>query len=160
MSLAVREAEGLRDMNVARELFAEYQRGLGVDLCFQGFDGELASLPGRYARPSGRLLFAAEGDRVLGVVALRALEGGDCEMKRLYVRPAGRGFGIGRMLAGRLIDEARLAGYNRMLLDTLPSMANAQALYRSMGFFEIAPYCANPIAGTLYMALQLATAPP
>jgi putative acetyltransferase len=138
-----------------RELFLEYQAGLGVDLCFQAFDDELASLPGRYARPTGRLLLAADGESVVGVVALRSLNGADCEMKRLYVRPAGRGSRIGRLLATTLINEARLAGYHRMLLDTLPSMAQAQALYRSIGFMEIAPYCDNPIAGTLYMALDL-----
>lgn len=158
MTPAVREAVGSRDINIARELFVEYQRALGVDLCFQDFESELAGLPGRYAPPSGRLLIAAEGDRVLGVAALRALEEGDCEMKRLFVRSAGRGSGIGRMLAGRLIDEARLAGYRRMLLDTLPAMAQAQTLYRSIGFVEIAPYCANPIPGTLYMALDLLSA--
>jgi putative acetyltransferase len=153
--LAVKEAENPRDVVTARELFLEYQRGLGVDLCFQSFDEELASLPGRYVRPTGRLLLALDADSALGVVALRALNGADCEMKRLYVRPAGRGLGVGRILAARLIDEARLAGYRRMLLDTLPAMAQAQALYRSLGFIEIAPYCENPVAGTLYMALNL-----
>ena len=153
--LAVKEAENPRDISTARELFLEYQHGLGVDLCFQSFDEELASLPGRYVRPAGRLLLAIDGESTLGVVALRALHGADCEMKRLYVRPAGRGLGVGRILASKLIDEARLAGYRRMLLDTLPAMAQAQALYRSLGFTEIAPYCENPIAGTLYMALDL-----
>jgi putative acetyltransferase len=153
--VAVQEAQDSRDTAAARDLLVEYQRGLGVDLGFQAFDDELATLPGRYARPSGRLLLANDGDRVLGVAALRALDGADCEMKRLYVRPAGRGLGVGRLLAATLIDEARLAGYRRMLLDTLPGMAQAQALYRSMGFREIAPYCENPIAGTLYMAFDL-----
>jgi ribosomal protein S18 acetylase RimI-like enzyme len=150
----IREASTATDIALARELFEEYQRTLGVDLCFQGFTGELASLPGAYARPTGRLLLVSNESLVLGVVAMRAL-GADCEMKRLYVRPAGRGLGLGRLLATHLIDEARLAGYRRMLLDTLPMMTGAQALYRSMGFTEIAAYCNNPIAGTLYMALQL-----
>jgi putative acetyltransferase len=153
--LAIHAAESPAEVAIVRELFVEYQRGLGVDLCFQAFDDELASLPGRYARPSGRLLLAADGESSLGVVALRALERGDCEMKRLYVRPVGRGLGVGRLLTSKLIDEARLAGYRRIMLDTLPSMAQAQALYRSVGFAEVAPYCANPIAGTLYMALDL-----
>jgi putative acetyltransferase len=153
--LAIHAAESPAEVAIVRELFVEYQRGLGVDLCFQAFDDELASLPGRYARPSGRLLLAADGESSLGVVALRALERGDCEMKRLYVRPVGRGLGVGRLLTSKLIDEARLAGYRRIMLDTLPSMAQAQALYRSVGFSEVAPYCANPIAGTLYMALDL-----
>jgi ribosomal protein S18 acetylase RimI-like enzyme len=151
----MQEAQNLRDIATARELFLEYQRGLGVDLCFQSFDAELGSLPGRYERPSGRLLLAIDDESAVGVVALRALNDADCEMKRLYVRPSGRGLGVGRFLATKLIDEARLAGYRRMLLDTLPSMAQAQELYRSLGFREIAPYCENPIAGTLYMALDL-----
>ena len=150
----IREASTATDIALARELFEEYQRTLGVDLCFQGFTGELASLPGAYARPTGRLLLVSNESLVLGVVAMRAL-GADCEMKRLYVRPAGRGLGLGRLLATHLIDEARRAGYRRMLLDTLPTMTGAQALYRSMGFTEIAAYCNNPIAGTLYMALKL-----
>jgi ribosomal protein S18 acetylase RimI-like enzyme len=150
----IREANTATDIAIARELFEEYQRALGVDLCFQGFTEELASLPGAYARPTGRLLLVASDSLVLGVVAMRSL-GADCEMKRLYVRPAGRGLGLGRLLATRLIDEARRAGYGRMLLDTLPTMTGAQALYRSIGFTEIAAYCNNPIAGTLYMALRL-----
>src|ERR1700760_2830772 len=142
-------------MAKARELFIEYQRALGVDLCFQGFDQELATLPGRYARPTGRLLLAIDGESILGVAALRALDGGDCEMKRLYVRAEGRGLGIGRLLTATLIEEARLAGYRRMRLDTLPGMTEAQSLYRSIGFTETAPYCGNPIAGPLYMAFDL-----
>jgi putative acetyltransferase len=160
MMFAIREAQDAADIATARELFVEYQHSLSVDLCFQAFDAELAALPGRYARPTGRLLLAADGESILGVAALRALDGADCEMKRLYVRSAGRGLGVGRRLAARLIDEARLAGYRRMLLDTLPSMTEAQALYRSIGFTEIAPYCANPIAGTLYMAFDLSSRRP
>ena len=154
------DAQSPADITKVRELFVEYQRALGVDLCFQAFDQELASLPGRYARPSGRLLLANHGESVLGVVGLRALDAADCEMKRLYVRPAGRGLGVGRLLTTTLIDEARLAGYRRMLLDTLPGMTEAQRIYRSMGFREIAPYCENPIAGTLYMALDLTALAP
>jgi ribosomal protein S18 acetylase RimI-like enzyme len=153
--LAIHEASNSADMANARELFLEYQHALGVDLCFQAFDDELATLPGRYARPKGRLFLALDGESILGVVALRALDDADCEMKRLYVRSEGRGLGVGRLLTATLIAEARLAGYRRMLLDTLPGMAEAQSLYRSIGFTEIAPYCENPIAGTLYMALDL-----
>jgi putative acetyltransferase len=151
----IREAETASDIAQVRELFLEYQSTLGVDLCFQGFAEELASLPGNYARPAGRLLLASSGSSVLGVVALRPILRTDCEMKRLYVRVSGRGEGLGRMLTEALIKEARLAGYNRLLLDTLPTMSEAQALYRSMGFVEIAAYCHNPIAGTRYMALNL-----
>ena len=151
----IREAETATDIAQVRELFLEYQATLGVDLCFQGFAEELAALPGNYARPAGRLLLASSGSAVTGVVALRPILSTDCEMKRLYVRASGRGAGLGRQLTEALISEARLAGYSRVLLDTLPTMTSAQALYRSMGFVEIAPYCHNPIAGTRYMALDL-----
>ena len=151
----VREAQSASDIAQVRELFLEYQSNLGVDLCFQGFSDELASLPGKYARPAGRLLLASNETAVLGVVGLRPVLSADCEMKRLYVRPSGRGAGLGRLLAHALINEARLAGYGRVLLDTLPSMSEAQALYRTMGFVEIAAYCHNPVAGTRYMALDL-----
>jgi putative acetyltransferase len=151
----IREAQIAADIAHVRELFLEYQSTLGVDLCFQGFAEELASLPGNYARPAGRLLLASNGSSVLGVVALRPILSADCEMKRLYVRSSGRGAGLGRQLTEALIKEARLAGYNRVLLDTLPTMAEAQSLYRSMGFVEIPAYCHNPIAGTRYMALNL-----
>jgi putative acetyltransferase len=154
------DAQSPAQITKVRELFVEYQRALGVDLCFQAFDQELASLPGRYARPTGRLLLANDGESVLGVVGLRALKGADCEMKRLYVRPAGRGLGVGRLLTTTLINEARFAGYRRMLLDTLPGMTEAQRMYRSMGFTEVAPYCDYPIAGTLYMALDLTALAP
>src|ERR1700730_2442195 len=151
----IREAQTAADIEQVRELFIEYQATLGVDLCFQGFNEELAALPGRYSRPSGRLLLAVDGSRVLGVVALRSVSETDCEMKRLYVRPSGRGLGLGRLLTTTLIDEARLAGYQRMLLDNLPYMAPAHSLYRAMGFTKIELYYHNPVAGTLYMALPL-----
>lgn len=155
----IREAATAADIAQVRELFLEYQSTLGVDLCFQGFAEELAALPGHYAPPAGRLLLASNGASVLGVVALRPILSADCEMKRLYVRASGRGAGLGRLLTEALIKEARLAGYRRVLLDTLPSMTEAQALYRSMGFVEISPYCHNPIAGTRYMALHLESRP-
>jgi putative acetyltransferase len=153
----IRQAETAIDIAQVRELFLEYQSSLGVDLCFQGFAAELASLPGNYARPAGRLLLASIGSAVLGVVALRPILSADCEMKRLYVRSSGRGAGLGRLLTQALVKEARLAGYKRVLLDTLPTMTEAQTLYRSMGFVEIAPYCRNPVAGTRYMALDLSS---
>jgi ribosomal protein S18 acetylase RimI-like enzyme len=151
----IREVRTGGDIEQARRLFVEYQAALGVDLCFQGFAEELATLPGNYSRPGGRLLLAVDGATILGGIALRALHGADCEMKRLYVRPEGRGQGVGRMLAAAVIGEARQAGYHRILLDTLPAMKEAQALYRSLGFKEIAPYYPNPIEGTSYMALSL-----
>ena len=151
----IRDAQSAADIEQVRELLVEYQSALGIDLCFQGFSEELAALPGRYSRPSGRLLLAEHGSRALGVVALRPISHVDCEMKRLYVRPAGRGLGLGRLLTRTLIDEARLAGYERMLLDTLPSMPEAQGMYRSMNFIEIEPYYKNPVDGTRYMSLSL-----
>ena len=139
-----------------RALFLEYADSLGFSLCFQGFDEELKSLPGDYAAPSGRLLLAQYEKQAAGCVALRKLEVNTCEMKRLYVRPAYRGKGLGRILVERVIAEARAIGYERMRLDTIASsMKDAVELYRKMGFKEIAPYRANPIGGALYMELLL-----
>lgn len=138
-----------------RQLFLEYQKWLGIDLCFQGFDKELASLPGDYAPPSGRLLLAKYDSKVAGCAALRKITPEICEMKRLFVRPEFRGKGIGKQLAVRIIDEAGIIGYTKMRLDTLPVMKEAVTLYRSLGFQDTAPYYHNPIQGTLYMELKL-----
>jgi GNAT superfamily N-acetyltransferase len=139
-----------------RALFLEYAESLGFSLCFQSFDEELKNLPGDYGPPSGRLLLARSGDSAAGCIALRKLEIGICEMKRLYVRPSHRGRGLGRILVERLIAEARIIGYERMRLDTIASeMQDAIALYRTMGFKEIAPYSAIPIEQALWMELVL-----
>ena len=153
--MEVVRATSAEDVERARALFGEYERSLGIDLCFQGFEQELAGLPGAYAPPRGRLLFAVEGDRLAGCVALRPLGDDVCEMKRLYVRPEFRGRRAGRLLATTVIREARAIGYARMRLDTLPSMEEAIGLYRTLGFVEIAPYTPNPVPGALFLELDL-----
>ena len=139
-----------------RALFREYASGLAIDLSFQGFAQELAGLPGEYAAPHGTLLLGRVGGAAAGCVAVRRRDDSACEMKRLYVRDRFKGQGRGRALAEHAIAWARRAGYERMLLDTLPSMAAAQRLYEDLGFRDVAPYRFNPVAGTRYMELHLA----
>ena len=143
------------ELAAVRVLLREYADWLGIDLSFQDFEKECANLPGDYAPPSGRLLLAACELQPAGCVALRRLSTDTSEMKRLYVRPAFRGKGIGRSLAAAVIDEARKMGYLRMRLDTLASMTEANALYRSLGFLPISPYRHNPIPGALFLELEL-----
>jgi len=153
--IAIRAAAGADDMEAARSLFREYAAGLDFDLDFQGFSGELSGLPGAYAPPRGCLLLAERDSEVLGCIALRPLDEKTCEMKRLYVRPAGRGLGLGRKLIAALIDRARILGYRTMRLDSAPGMEAAQALYRESGFRDIAPYCYNPLPGARFMECDL-----
>jgi ribosomal protein S18 acetylase RimI-like enzyme len=155
---AIRPARFPDDLEQVRLIFREYADSLDVDLCFQGFESELAGLPGMYAEPQGRLLLAEDEGEVVGCVAMRPLEGAVCEMKRLYVRPAGRGRHLGRQLAAAICRAAKDAGYERMRLDTLASMQAAQALYRSLGFTPIPAYVFNPIEGAVYMELDLGAA--
>ena len=161
-----------RDIELARTLFVEYAQWLKVDLCFQGFDEELATLPGAYVPPLGRLLLAGAPGEAFACIALRPLVGdGGCgrggeaasartdaltgEVKRLYVQPAHRGEGWARRLAQMLLDEARAIGYRELKLDTLSWMSPARALYASLGFRECAPYYRNPLPGVVYMSLAL-----
>lgn len=143
------------DVARVRGLFVEYQESLGVDLCFQGFDRELAELPGDYTAPGGCLLAVKDDGEVVACVALRPLDSMTCEMKRLYVRPSHRGLGLGRGLAEAVIAEARRIGYERMRLDTLPSMAEAAVLYERLGFRDIEPYTRNPVPGARFLQLEL-----
>jgi putative acetyltransferase len=150
------QAESPKQIAQSRELFLEYAQSLGFSLCFQNFDKELAELPGDYTPPDGRLLLAEHEGQLVGCVALHKLESSVCEMKRLYLRPQFRGRGFGRALAERIIAEARQIGYRQMRLDTVePVMKDAVAMYRKLGFKEVAPYRPNPIAGAMYMELEL-----
>jgi putative acetyltransferase len=150
------QAVSPEEVSRARFLFEEYARGLGISLCFQNFEKELAELPGAYSPPSGRLLLAFDEENLAGCVALRKISEGACEMKRLYVRPEFRGHGRGRALALKIIEEARILGYERICLDTLSAqMPEAIRMYRSLGFREIEPYYENPVEGALFMELTL-----
>lgn len=149
----------LEELAAAREIFQEYAQGLGVDLCFQGFETELAELPGVYAPPGGALMLARVDDQVAACCALRRLDTVDypnaAELKRLYVRKPFRRFGLGRQLAELMLDAARAAGYHCVLLDTLDDMEAARQLYTELGFKEIAPYYHNPIPGSHYLKVDL-----
>lgn len=150
------QAESPSQIAQARELFLEYQKALGISLCFQGFEQEVAGLPGGYAPPSGRLRLGVYQGALAGCVALHALEPTIGEMKRLYLRPAFRGKGLGQAMVDAIVMEARTIGYRRLRLDTIePLMKSAVAMYRRMGFREIPQYCANPVEGALYMELDL-----
>ena len=151
--------QGAEELAAVRELFAEYAQSLDIDLCFQQFDAELDTLPGDYAAPRGALLLALVDGAAAGCCALRPIDNADypnaSEMKRLFVRKAFRGFGLGRQLAEAMIDAARLAGYACVLLDTLDEMESARALYADLGFEEIPPYYHNPIAGAHYLKVDI-----
>ena len=154
--LDIIQAETAEQVDDARVLFRELESWLGLDLCFQGFEQELAGLPGKYAVPDGRLYLAYFDGELAGCIAMRKLEDGVCEMKRLFVRDAFRGQRIGVQLVERLIADAREVGYSRMRLDTFPpKMGKAVSLYESHGFVPIPPYYDNPNGGVLFMELTL-----
>lgn len=156
--IKIEEATSAAQLANIRELFREYAASLEISLCFQNFEAELASLPGKYRRPSGRLLVASENDRAIGCVALRQLEDTSCEMKRLYVRPSFRNNGLGRTLALAIIATAREIGYRYMRLDTLTSLQPAIKLYEALGFRQIPAYYDNPSEKVVFMELSLVTA--
>lgn len=147
------------EFQATRQIFKEYAKQLGVDLCFQNFDAELDNLPGDYAEPHGALLLAMVDGTLAGCCALRPLKTSDypntCEMKRLYVRRTHRRLGLGRQLAEAILDAARIAGYHHVLLDTLSDMESARALYEDLNFKAIPPYYHNPIAGAHYLKVDL-----
>ena len=149
------QAQSAAYLDAARTLFVEYADSLGIDFCFQGFQQELAGLPGAYAPPDGRLLLAVDGDQVAGCVAVRKLDDGIGEMKRLYVQPGHRAKGFGRRLTEAIIQEARDIGYKKMRLDSVASLKEAAVLYRSLGFREIPPYRYNPLPDVVFMELEL-----
>ncbi len=155
-AITIKQAEMDIDIDAAKNIFREYERWLGLDLCFQGFEDELKSLPGKYALPSGRLYLARVDETVAGCIALRPLSPEICEMKRLFVKENFRGMRIGKLLIERVIENARMIGYSAMRLDTFPpKMGEAVRLYESYGFREIPPYYDNPNAGVLFMELKL-----
>lgn len=149
-------AESDSEIAAVRQLFLEYEEWLGLDLCFQGFEEELRTLPGRYRSPEGRLYLALVDGEAAGCVALRKFGDGICEMKRLYVRPGFRGLRLGKSLVELLISTARGIGYSRLLLDTYPpKMEQAVRMYRAFGFEEVGPYYENPNSETLFMSFEL-----
>ena len=157
--IILRWAQGPDDIEAVRALFLDYQADLGIDLCFQGFAAELDELPGVYTTPNGAIALALVGGSPAGCCAFRPLEGSDhlnaCEMKRLYVRQAYRGLGLGRQLTEAILDAAHKAGYACVLLDTLDDMESARALYEDLGFEEIPPYYHNPHAGAHYLKVDI-----
>lgn len=159
IQIQIQALEGVEYVDQVRKIFKEYASSLDIDLCFQNFETELAHLPGDYAPPRGALFVARSANEMVGCCALRPLDTADypnaCEMKRLYVRPALRGCGLGRRLAEAVLQAARQADYAYVLLDTLSEMETARAMYQELGFVEVAPYYFNPIEGAHYLMAQL-----
>jgi ribosomal protein S18 acetylase RimI-like enzyme len=155
-TILIFEAKTQKDIDSAKSLFIEYANSLNFDLCFQGFDEEIATLPGKYSQPEGIIYLARHNNSIAGCIALRKLEEGICEMKRLYVRPEFRGHKIGKHLCDKLFERARSIGYQKMRLDTIShQMKDAIKLYKSYGFYEIPAYYNNPQEGVVFMEIQL-----
>ena len=153
--MKIKQAQTKTEIEEIRGLFREYEAFLDVDLCFQSFEVELASLPGKYSRPSGDLLMGLDGGRIVGCVAIRKLDDGVCEMKRLFLRPEARGTGLGRRLAQEIIMAAKELGYSLMRLDTLDKLSEALSLYETLGFRKTESYCENPLPVVVYLELDL-----
>lgn len=153
--LIFKEANTKELLDEVRKIFREYQESIDTDLCFQKFEEELGGLPGKYSQPKGRLYLAYAGEKLAGCVALHPMEDNKCEMKRLYVKPEFREQGFGRILAEKIIQDAKEIGYKQMFLDTLDTMQSAVKLYKSLGFKDAPEYCYNPIAGAIFLYLKL-----
>jgi ribosomal protein S18 acetylase RimI-like enzyme len=155
LNIIIKQVEKPDEIENVKQLFLEYAESLNFDLCFQNFDEELQQLPGRYSPPEGRLLIALNDNKPAGCAALRKHNEHTCEMKRLYVKPEFRHFGLGKILVDKLLDEAKMIGYKKMILDTVPSMESARKIYESIGFKETKPYYYNPQPGTIFMSINL-----
>lgn len=153
--MKIKQAQTKTDIEEVRNLFREYETALNVDLCFQSFKEELDNLPGKYSPPYGDLLLALNNERAIGCVAVRRLNNDECEMKRLYIRPEARGFGLGRRLAQEIIMIARKLGYSIMRLDTLEKLTEAMCLYKALGFQKTEPYYENPLPDVVFWKLNL-----
>ncbi len=153
--MRIKQAQTKIEIEEVRKLFREYEVFLDVDLCFQSFEEELANLPGKYSHPSGDLIIGIDNERIVGCVAVRKLDDGVCEMKRLFVRPAARGTGLGKRLAQAIIEVAQELDYSIMRLDTLDRLKGAMILYEKLGFRKTEPYYENPLPGVVYWELDL-----
>jgi ribosomal protein S18 acetylase RimI-like enzyme len=153
--ITYKTAKSEEDFKTAKEIFLEYKNSLNLDLCFQKFHEEISDLPSQYSEPAGCIILCYDNNEPIGCIALRKFEGDTCEMKRLYLRPEARGKGSGRVMANKIVEKAKQFGYKKIRLDTIETMKEAIALYKTMGFKVIAPYRFNPLEGVIYMELEI-----